>query len=151
MKNYIFRILASLLFMTVSASSISLDEALIESINNNLTLKINKFNLEIAKEDIFQSKADFLPSISLVGSMSQTENTNITLQTGGSSSDSKLNSSSKSIIISQSIFSGFSREYDLMSSKSSYELQELNLKKSKQDVILETIDVYYSTLIFDKT
>ena len=136
--KYTLKILFLLIFTTVPASSISLDEALIESINNNLTLKINKFNLEIAKEDIFQSKSDFLPNVSLVGSIAQTDSKNIMLQTGNKSSDSKLNSSSKSIIISQSIFNGYFKEYDLKSSKLSYELQELILKKSKQDVILET-------------
>ena len=149
--KYTLKILFLLIFTTVPASSISLDEALIESINNNLTLKINKFNLEIAKEDIFQSKSDFLPNVSLVGSIAQTDSKNIMLQTGNKSSDSKLNSSSKSIIISQSIFNGYFKEYDLKSSKLSYELQELILKKSKQDVILETIDIYYNTLIAKKT
>ena len=137
--------------MQSAASALSLNEALIESVNNNLTLKIENSNLDIAGEDLIQSKANFLPTIALSGNISESETTDIKLQTGIDSADTELHSSSKSIILSQSIFSGFSRIYDLKSSELNYELQQLNLKKSKQDVILETIEAYFDTLILDKT
>lgn len=137
--------------MQTYASALSLNEALIESINNNLLLKIENSNLDIAGEDLFQSKASFLPTIALTGNIGESETSKIKLQSGASSNDTELHSSSKSIILSQSIFSGFSRTYDLKSSKLNYELQQLNLMKSKQDVILETIEAYYNALILNKT
>ena len=137
--------------MQTYASALSLNEALIQSINNNLLLKIENSNLDIAGEDLFQSKANFLPTIALTGNISESETSKIKLQSGASSNDTELHSSSKSIILSQSIFSGFSRTYDFKSSKLNYELQQLNLMKSKQDVILETIEAYYDALISNKT
>ena len=90
------------------ASALSLNESLIQSINNNLNLKIDNSNLEIAKEDLFQSKASFLPTIALSGNISDSETSDVKLQTGSVSADTELQSSSKSIILSQSIFNGFS-------------------------------------------
>ena len=132
------------------APALSLNESLIQSINNNLTLQIENSNLDIAEEDLFQSKANFLPTIALSGNISESETSDIKLQTGSVSADTELQSSSKSIILSQSIFNGFSKVYDFKSSKLNYELQQLNLKKSKQDVILETIESYFDTLISEK-
>jgi outer membrane protein len=100
---------------------------------------------------LFQSKANFLPSIALTGTISETDTTDIKLQSGVKTSDSSLNGSSKSIILSQSIFSGFSRTYDLVASKSNYDLQKLNLEKNKQDITLQTIEAYYNLLFLKKT
>ena len=131
--------------------TMSLKEAISEALNNNLTLLIENNNLDIAKEDLFQSKANFLPSIALTGTISETDTTDIKLQSGVKTSDSSLNGSSKSIILSQSIFSGFARTYDLVASKSNYDLQKLNLEKNKQDITLQTIEAYYNLLFLKKT
>ena len=64
---------------------------------------IENNNLDIAKEDLFQSKANFLPSIALTGTISETDTTDIKLQSGVKTSDSSLNGSSKSIILSLSL------------------------------------------------
>ena len=73
---------------------------------------------------MFQSKASFLPSIALTGTISETDTTDMKLQPGVKASDSSLNGSSKSIILSQSIFSGFAKTYDLIASKSNYDLHD---------------------------
>ena len=150
-KKNTFKMLIIFLMMQSVAPALSLNESLVQSINNNLTLQIENSNLDIAEEDLFQSKANFLPTIALSGNISESETSDIKLQTGLVSADTELQSSSKSIILSQSIFNGFSKVYDLKSSKLNYELQQLNLKKSKQDVMLETIEAYFDTLIADKT
>ena len=131
--------------------SMSLKEALSEALDNNLSLLIENNNLDIAKEDLFQSKVNFLPSIALTGTISETDTTDMKLQSGVKASDSSLNGSSKSIILSQSIFSGFAKTYDLIASKSNYDLQKLNLEKNKQDITLQTIEAYYNLLFLKKT
>ena len=78
--------------------TMSLKEAISEALNNNLTLLIENNNLDIAKEDLFQSKANFLPSIALTGTISETDTTDIKLQSGVKTSDSSLNGSSLSLI-----------------------------------------------------
>ncbi len=136
---------------TSSGYSMSLKEALSEALDNNLSLLIENNNLDIAKEDLFQSKVNFLPSIALTGTISETDTTDMKLQSGVKTSDSSLNGSSKSIILSQSIFSGFAKTYDLIASKSNYDLQKLNLEKNKQDITLQTIESYYNLLFLKKT
>ena len=151
MRKIIIKIFFACILQFNTVHALSLEDAIIESLANNLNLKLENSNLEIAEEDVFQSKASFLPTISLTGSISETETSNIISQSGISSSDYELSPSSKSIILSQTLFNGFGRTYNLESSKAEYELQKLNILKTKQDVILETIEAYFSTLITEKS
>ena len=151
MRKIIIKILFACILQFNTVHALSLEDAIIESLANNLNLKLENSNLEIAEEDVFQSKASFLPTISLTGSISETETSNIISQSGISSSDYELSPSSKSIILSQTLFNGFGRTYNLESSKAEYELQKLNILKTKQDVILETIEAYFNTLITEKS
>ena len=151
MRKIIIKIFFACILQFNTVHALSLEDAIIESLANNLNLKLENSNLEIAEEDVFQSKASFLPTISLTGSISETETSNIISQSGISSSDYELSPSSKSIILSQTLFNGFGRTYNLESSKAEYELQKLNILKTKQDVILETIEAYFSTLIAEKS
>ena len=131
--------------------ALTLEEAISESLKNNLSIKMENSTLGIAEENLLQSKADFLPSITLSGSISETETSGISTQSGVSSSDYQLSPSSKSIILSQTIFNGFGRTYSLQSSKSELELQKLNKFKTEQDITLETIEAYFNILASEKT
>jgi TolC family type I secretion outer membrane protein len=141
-----------LLFISISnGSALTIKNAVSEALNNNLSLLIEDNNLDIAKEDLYQSRASFLPTVAVTGTISETDTSNIKLQTGAQTSDINLNGTSKSIILSQSIFNGFARTYDLAASKSNYDLQKLNLEKNKQDITLQTIEAYYNLLFLQKT
>ena len=84
-------------------------------------------------------------------SISETETSGITSQGGVASASYELSPSSKSIILSQTIFNGFGRAYSLKSNKSELELQKLNISKTEQDITLETIEAYYNILVSEKT
>ncbi len=114
--------------------ALTLEEAISESLNNNLTIKMENSTLGIAEENLLQSKVDFLPSILLSGSISESETSGIITQAGVTSSEYELSPSSKSVILSQTIFNGFGRAYSLKSSKSELELQRLNKYKTEQDI-----------------
>jgi len=131
--------------------ALTLEEAISESLNNNLTIKMENSTLGIAEENLLQSKVEFLPSISLSGSISESETSGIINQAGVTSSEYELSPSSKSIILSQTIFNGFGRAYSLKSSKSELELQKLNKFKTEQDITLETIEAYFNILVSEKT
>ena len=148
-----FLLVSGYLFLMCSGNllALTLEEAISESLNNNLSIKMENSTLGIAEENLLQSKADFLPSISLSGSISETETSGISSQSGISSSDYELSPSSKSIILSQTIFNGFGRAYSLQSSKSELELQKLNKFKTEQDITLETIEAYFNILASEKT
>ena len=139
------------LLATSSAGALSLNDAISESLANNLLLKMEANSVDIAEEDYFQSKSDYLPSISLSANMSENEYSRLKTQLGVNGSDYELAPSSKSIILSQNLFSGFSRFYNSISTKESLKLKRLNEKKVTQDIILEAIEAYYNVLIAEKS
>ncbi|MDC3163367.1 TolC family protein [Pelagibacteraceae bacterium] len=145
-----FAIITTLL-STSSAGALSLNDAISESLANNLLLKMEANSVDIAEEDYFQSKSNYLPSISLNANISENEYSSLKTQSGIIGSDYELAPSSKSIILSQNLFSGFSRFYNSISTKESLNLKRLNEKKVTQDIILETIEAYYNVLIAEKS
>ena len=145
-----FAIIMTLLSSS-SAGALSLNDAISESLANNLLLKMEANSVDIAEEDYFQSKSNYLPSISLNANISENEYSSLKTQSGSIGSDYELAPSSKSIILSQNLFSGFSRFYNSISTKESLNLKRLNEKKVTQDIILETIEAYYNVLIAEKS
>ena len=145
-----FAIIMTLL-STSSAGALSLNDAISESLANNLLLKMEANSVDIAEEDYFQSKSNYLPSISLNANISENEYSSLKTQSGVIGSDYELAPSSKSIILSQNLFSGFSRFYNSISTKESLNLKRLNERKVTQDIILETIEAYYNVLIAEKS
>ena len=145
-----FAIMMTLL-STSSAGALSLNDAISESLANNLLLKMEANSVDIAEEDYFQSKSNYLPSISLNANISENEYSSLKTQSGIIGGDYELAPSSKSIILSQNLFSGFSRFYNTISTKESLNLKRLNEKKVTQDIILETIEAYYNVLIAEKS
>ena len=54
------------LLSTSSAGALSLNDAISESLANNLLLKMEANSVDIAAENYFQSKSNYLPTISPV-------------------------------------------------------------------------------------
>ena len=151
MRFYKYFAIIITLLSTSSAGALSLNDAISESLANNLLLKMEANSVDIAEEDYFQSKSNYLPSISLNANISENEYSSLKTQSGIIGSDYELAPSSKSIILSQNLFSGFSRFYNSISTKESLNLKRLNEKKVTQDIILETIEAYYNVLIAEKS
>ena len=152
MKNkFITLTITFTIFYGFNANALSLKDAINESLVNNLSLKAESSNVSIAEEDYFQSKADFFPTITLSGNIAESEYTDITSQSGTSSAGYELSPSSKSVILSQNIFSGFNKIFSARSTKGSLAATKLNQEKIKQDIILETIEAYYNVILAQKT
>ena len=151
MRFFKYFVIIVTLLSTSSAGALSLNDAISESLANNLLLKMEANSVDIAEEDYFQSKSNYLPSISLNANISENEYSSLKTQSGVIGSDYELAPSSKSIILSQNLFSGFSRFYNSISTKESLNLKRLNEKKVTQDIILETIEAYYNVLIAEKS
>ena len=139
-----------LFLFSLSANALTLSEAINASLANNLSIKIENINVNLAEEDYFQTKSNYFPSIALSGSISENDYSNITTQSGTTSSNYELSPSSKSITVSQNIFSGFGRIYSSLSSKDMLEVQNLTKLKVEQDITLETIEAYYNVLLAEK-
>ena len=148
--KYIIHIVLVFLLLNVSVKALSLKEAVNDSLSNNLSLKIEAINVDMAEEDYLQSTSDYFPTITLSGSLSENDYSEIKSQSGGATNGYKLSPSSKSIVLSQNVFSGFSRFYSSLSTKEQLHIQNLTQSKVTQDIILETIDAYYNVLLAQK-
>ena len=148
--KYIIHIVLAYLMLNVSVQALSLKEAVNDSLSNNLSLKIEAINVDMAKEDHLQSTTNYFPTITFSGSLSKNDYSDIKSQSGSVTNDYELSPSSKSIVLSQNIFSGFSRFYSSLSSKEQLHIQNLTQSKVTQDIILETIDAYYNVLLAQK-
>ena len=148
--KYIIHIVLVFLLLNVSVKALSLKEAVNDSLSNNLSLKIEAINVDMAEEDYLQSQTDYFPTITLSGSMSENDYSDIKSQSGSATNGYELSPSSKSIVLSQNVFSGFSRFYSSLSTKEQLHIQNLTQSKVTQDIILETIDAYYNVLLAQK-
>ena len=136
--------------LNISVQALSLKEAVNVSLSNNLSLKIEAINVDMAKEDHIQSTTNYFPTITLSGSLSESDYSDIKSQSGSVTNDYELSPSSKSIVLSQNIFNGFNRFYSSLSAKEQLHIQNLTQSKVTQDIILETIDAYYNVLLAQK-
>lgn len=125
---------------------ITLQEAIDIALENNYQLKQAENNLELAEEQVFSEKADFLPSIN--ASMSGNRNVgqtfnNITLQYEERTS----NSINGSLSASLPIFQGFNNILSLRQSRSNRASQQANMERSRQTVIFNTASQYLQVLV----
>ncbi len=117
---------------------------LIESAyKNNPKLKAERENLKAVKENINISKSDFLPSVTITGSIDSSESTNRTDQSGNSLADLSNETETRSLSIDQKIFQGFEGYNSVKKSKLEIQRANYELKKIEQEVILETATAYY--------
>ncbi len=125
---------------------ITLQEAIDIALENNYQLKQAENNLELAEEQVFSEKADFLPSIN--ANMSGNQNVgqtfnNITLQYEERTS----NSINGSLSASLPIFQGFNNILSLRQSRSNRASQQANLERSRQTVIFNAASQYLQVLV----
>ena len=141
--KYIIHIVLVFLLLNVSVKALSLKEAVNDSLSNNLSLKIEAINVDMAEEDYLQSTTDYFPTITLSGSMSENDYSDIKSQSGSATNGYELSPSSKSIVLSQNVFSGFSRFYSSLSTKEQLHIQ--NLTQSKATIFLRFLPRDFST------
>ena len=94
MKNYLIFLLKILKFNILLA-----DDSVIffveSALQNNPKLNAERENLKAIKQNENISKSEFLPSLTLSGSQSSTETSNIIDQSGNQSSDTSRNTETK--------------------------------------------------------
>ena len=74
---------------------------------NNPKLNAERENLKSSQQNINISRSEFLPNISISGSVEGTTSSNRTNKSGANISDSSVNTETKKISVDQKIFQGF--------------------------------------------
>ena len=119
------------------------------ALKNNPKINAERENLKAIKQNANISRSEFLPSLTISGSQTNTDTSNITDQSGARSSNTKRNTETKKISIEQKIFQGFQGYNNLKKSILEYEKAKNEYKQVEQETILNSVSSFYN-LIFKK-
>ena len=150
MKNYLIILLAIFKFNILLADD-SVTFFVESALQNNPKLNAERENLKAIKQNENISKSEFLPSLTLSGSQSSTETSNIIDQSGNQSSDTSRNTETKKISIDQKIFQGFQGYNNLKKSRLEFEKAKNEYKQVEQDTILKSVSAYYDLIFKNKS
>ena len=139
----------SLNFSIFPQQELSLKNAINIALHRNTTLLKNTNELQSYESGVKASYGNFLPNLSASGSFSWTKTYGggTIFYQGGEITPSK-ESRSYSAAISSGIvlFDGLSNFAQLSQSKNNLEAARLNLERLKQDIVFQTISLYYQVI-----
>ena len=140
-------ILLSTLLFTVLAFSQkkwTLKECVDYAIKNNISIKTNKLNLDLASKDVEIAKGEFLPSLGA----SISNNITLGLSTGGDNTRSSADrySFSPNLNANGTIFNGFRNLNSYRQAKLGVKSSMLDLKIIENDISLQVVDTYLNVL-----
>ena len=140
------RIFILIIFYLLS-SNLYADElikTLSDAFKNNSKLNAQRASLNASKQDVNISRGEFLPSVTVSGNISSQENTGRTNQSGEALDNTNLSPETRSVLVEQKIFSGFSNYNNLKKSQLELEYAKFELDKLEQEVILSAAKAYYN-------
>ena len=121
------------------------------ALKNNPKINAERENLKAVKENQNISRSEFLPSLTISGSQSSTETTEIINQSGTRSGDTKRNTETKKISVDQKLFQGFQGYNNLKKSILEFEKAKNEYKQVEQDTILKSVSSYYDLIFKNKS
>ena len=119
-------------------------KTLSDAFKNNSKLNAERASLNATKQDVNISRGEFLPSVTISGNISSQEDTNRTNQSGEKLTNINSTPETRSVLIEQKIFSGFSNYNNLKKSQLELEYAKYELIKLEQEVILSAATAYYN-------
>ena len=140
MKNILYFILINILLIH-SVSSETLSQAIKRAYQDNPKLNAEREAVKVSTENIKISKSNFLPTMTLSGTLSDENSSKLTNRAGVEQNIENVSPFKKSLIIEQKIFQGGARA-ELKKSQIGYDLANEKLKKVEQDIIYEAIKIY---------
>jgi outer membrane protein len=110
---------------------------------SNPVLNAERENYKAIKENINISRSEFLPSISISGSQTSTQNSNRTDKAGVTLPDTNNETTIQSFSVDQKIFQGFQGYNSIKKSKLESDYAALKLKNTEQQILLQSASAYY--------
>ncbi len=148
MTKYLLILLFLFNFSSVSAEE-SLKHYVRTALEKNPKINAEKKNLKAIKENINISKSEFFPSLTLSGSQTSTQSSEITNQSGTKLGNTKRNTETKKLSVDQKIFN-ISDIVDLKKSKLEADKANLQFKKIEQEIILQSVSAYFDLIFKNK-
>ena len=144
--KFLFNILLILLFFSSVSAENHLQFFIDAALKNNLKLNAERKNQKSIKENINISRSEFLPSISLSGSIESSQSTNRTDNTGAGLSDTNQDKETQTISVDQKIFQGFEGYNSLKKSQLEFNRANFVLKNAEQETIYNAADSYFDLI-----
>lgn len=143
--KYIFIVL----IIITNFSSAKTEEIMIfleSAYKNNPKLNAERKNLNATKQNINISRSEFLPTISVTGSIDGAQSTNRTNRSGADMIDTQNDAKTKKISIDQKIFQGLQGYNSLKKSELEVKKANSNLKKIEQETLLSAASAYFDLI-----
>tara|TARA_B100001057_G_scaffold378475_1_gene383867 strand:- start:932 stop:2227 length:1296 start_codon:yes stop_codon:yes gene_type:complete len=121
------------------------------ALKNNPKINAERENLKAIKQNENISMSEFLPSLTISGSQTNTETSNIIDQSGSRSGNTKRNTESKKISVDQKIFQGFKGYNNFKKSRLEFEKAKNEYRLVEQDTILNSVSAYYDLILKSKS
>jgi outer membrane protein len=154
-NKFNMRIFLISLFLSLNFNTTILANDLIffleSAYKNNPKLKAERENLKATKENINISRSEFLPSVTITGTLDNSQSTDRTNQSGSSLTDLSNDTVTQSVSVDQKIFQGFEGYNSLKKSKLEVEQANYKLKNIEQEIILKSITAYYDLVYKTKS
>ncbi len=146
MIKFIIYLLVILNFNILSAENNAL--FFVETaLKNNPKINAERENLKAIKQNEGISRSEFLPSLTISGSQTSTETSNVIDQSGSRSGDTKRNTETKKISVDQKIFQGFSGYNNFKKSRLEFEKAKNEYKQVEQETILNSVSAFYDLIL----
>ena len=142
MKNILLIVIFCFFSTNISANDVI--KTLSEAFKNNSKLNAERASLKATKQGVNISRGEFLPSVTISGNISSQEDTGRTNQSGETLADLNSTPETRSVLIEQNIFSGFTNYNNLKKSELELEYAKYELTKLEQEVILSAATAYYN-------
>ena len=142
MKNILLIVIFCFFSTNISAKDVI--KTLSEAFKNNSKLNAERASLKATKQGVNISRGEFLPSVTISGNISSQEDTGRTNQSGETLADLNSTPETRSVLIEQKIFSGFTNYNNLKKSELELEYAKYELTKLEQEVILSAATAYYN-------
>jgi outer membrane protein len=142
------------IFFFLSCTSLYSSDSLIFYIEaaykKNPKLNSERENLKSVKQNINISRSEFLPEISVTGSINNKESTNRTNQSGAILDNTSIDTETKKIEVDQKIFQGFQGYNSFKKSELEVKQANLNLINLEQETIINAVSAYFNLIYTTK-
>ncbi|MCI1720336.1 MAG: TolC family protein [Bacteroidales bacterium] len=125
----------------------SLERCIEYAKEHNLQVQQNQLSVQQAKNNILQSKLDFLPSVDGSASHNMSWGRSVNMQTLEIIQNKLSQSTSFSASASETIFSGLSKINTLKSNKTQLQIAEQQVEKLKNDITIQITKAYLQVLL----
>ena len=126
----------------------TLKECVNYALENNISIKQNKLNINLAEKDVDIAKGNFLPN--LTGSSNGTYNEGLSNSGNGTLTNTKNFTSNFSVSSSGTIFNGFVNLNTYKQAQLGVESSKLDLEVIENDIALNVVNTYLNVLFAEE-